>query len=332
MRRQKLRYKVNWQGALEQEVIKQTGIKQVLLVLPTTDRKEMCNIRDRWQKNICTLISTITAECTTLFVGEYQRKLQRKSVEDYLADAEYRFQYEIDTHVTSVLHKIFSHSRCRPLGSIVETTSGVGARNSAITEHRKNARQIEIIRGRSIQKYMTLNTFFFEFNQENVTGRTVDRSKLGVREKVLLRKTGFPIFATYDDSGIYPEQSLYFLFNNRTDTSLKYVTAVLNSKLFQFVYYNRLITTKDSTPYLKKVDLDRFPLYLCEGKDRESHDFIVEHVDRLMRLYQQKSKALLSQQLKHIEREIEHYEEQIDTLIYRLYGLTAEEIAIVEGD
>lgn len=72
MRRQKLRYKVNWQGALEQEVIKQTGIKQVLLVLPTTDRKEMCNIRDRWQKNICTLISTITAECTTLFVGEYQ--------------------------------------------------------------------------------------------------------------------------------------------------------------------------------------------------------------------------------------------------------------------
>ena len=268
----------------------------------------------------------------TLLVGEYQHKLQRKSVEEYLADTEYRFQYEINENIASVLHKIFTNSRCRPLGSIVETTSGVGARTSAVTEQRKNKRQIEIIRGRSIQRYTMLNTFFFEFNQENITGRTVDKHKLGVKEKVLLRKTGFPIFATYDESGIYPEQSLYFLFNNQPGCSLKYITAILNSKLFQFVYFNRLITTKDSTPYLKKIDLDRFPLYLCEGKERQSHDLIVQHVDHLLRLYERKSVLLLSQQIKHVEREIEHYEEQINALIHQLYGLTDEEIAIVEAN
>jgi len=271
-------------------------------------------------------------EGKTCFVGEYQHKLQRKSVEEYLADAEYRFQYEIDEPITNVLGKLFSNSHCHPLGSVVETTSGVGAKSSAIAEKRKNQRQIEIVRGRSIQRYITLKTFFFEFKQENITGRTVDRNKLGIQEKVLLRKTGFPIFANYDNSGIYPEQSLYFLFNNQKKQSLKYITAILNSKLFQFVYFNRLITTKDSTPYLKKVDLDRFPLYVCEGVDKQSHDSIVGYVDKLLRLYKRKSVLLFSQQSRHVEREIEHYEEQINKLIYQLYGLTAEEIAIIEGN
>jgi hypothetical protein len=38
----------------------------------------MCNIRDRWQKNICLLISTIIAEYTTLFVGEWQPNIIAK--------------------------------------------------------------------------------------------------------------------------------------------------------------------------------------------------------------------------------------------------------------
>ena len=112
---------------------------------------------------------------------------------------------------------------------------------------------------------------------------------------------------------------------------MKYIAAVLNSKLFQFVYIHRLVTNKNSTPQLKKVDLDRFSLYLCEGPDRQSHDLIVQNVDHLLQLYKRKNMLLLSQQSKHIERQIEHYEEQINTLIYRLYGLTDEEIAVVEG-
>jgi len=268
----------------------------------------------------------------SFFVGEYQHKLQRKSAKEYLADEEYRFQYEIDEDIANVLHKIFTNNRCCSLGNIVETTSGVGAKTSSITEQRKNKRQTEIVRGRSIQRYAMLKTFFFEFIQENITGRTVDRNKLGVLEKVLLRKTGFPIFATYDNSGIYPEQSLYFLFNNKSDNSLKYITAILNSKLFQFVYFNRLITTKDSTPYLKKVDLDRFPLYLCWESDRESHDLIVQYVDHLLLLYERKSVLLLSQQSRQIEREIDYYEERINELIYQLYDLNAEKAIIESSD
>jgi hypothetical protein len=267
-----------------------------------------------------------------ILVGEYEKRPQQKTVNDFMSEVGYRFIYESNDEVAGILHKIRQNPHCKPLGSIVETTSGVGARTSAIMEKRMNQRQVKIVRGRSIQRYFFGKTYYFEFITDNITGRTVNRNKLGVKEKVLLRKTGYPLIATYDNSGIFPEQSLYFLFNNCSDNSLKYITAVINSPLFQFVYINHLVTNKKSTPQLKKIDLDRFPIYLCKGQDKETHDLIVQYVDRLLRLYERKSTLLLSQQSRQIEHEIEHYEREINRLIYELYGLTEDEIKIIEGD
>ena len=264
-----------------------------------------------------------------IIVGEYEKIPQKKLADDFLSEAECRFCYEANNDVANLLRKIQNSSHCQQLGHVVNTTSGVGAKTSIITDQRKNQRQIEILRGRSIHRYSIGKIYYFEFKHENITGRTVDRKKLGAKEKVLLRKTGYPLYATYDDSGIYPEQSLYFLFDNRSNNSLKYITAVLNSKLFQFVYINRLVTNKDSTPQIKKVDLDKFPLYLCEGEDVKLHDLIVEYVDHLLRLYERKNVLLLSQQVKHVEREIDHYEDEINALIYRLYDLDGPDIEII---
>jgi hypothetical protein len=253
-------------------------------------------------------------------------------VKEYLADPEFCFRYETSHQITKILQKIFTNKRCKPIGEIMKTTSGVGAKKAAITATRKNQRQIEIIRGRSVQKYSQVNTFYFEFKPDNISGRTVDRSKLGVKEKILLRKTGYPIYATYDSTGIYPEQSLYFLYGNHSNCSLKYITAILNSKLFQFVYINRLVTTKNSTPHLKKVDLDRFPIYLCGESEKTRHDHIVRYVNQILWLHTDKNRVRLPSKIKQIGEEIRYYEEQIDQIVYQLYGLTDEEIKMIEKE
>ncbi|GHT13827.1 hypothetical protein FACS1894170_10220 [Planctomycetales bacterium] len=273
-----------------------------------------------------------TAKNTSFTVGEYQSARQTKTIKEYQDDPDCRFTYEANDMVSHILCKIFANPKCQSLGNIAETTSGVGAKISEITTKRKNLKQVAIIRGRSINKYSSINPFFFEFNKENITGRTVDRNKLGCKEKVLLRKTGYPIYATYDKSGTYPEQSLYFIFNNTKGISLKYLTGLFNSKLFQFIYIYRLVTNKNTTPQLKKVDLDMFPVRICAGKDRESHDLIVRMVDGLLRLYNEKAEALVSPKLHRIEEKITYCEDKINKLVYQLYGLTDEEIKIVEGE
>jgi hypothetical protein len=204
-------------------------------------------------------------------VGEFAKEIQIKTSKEYLQDNEHQFLYESSDVASKVLNKIFGNKKCKPLGEIADTTSGFGGKSTEITATRKTQKQIEVIRGRSIQKFSSVTPYFFDFKKENITGRTTDKNKLGVKEKVLLRKTGFPIISTYDETGIFPEQSLYFIFNNSTKNSLKYFTALINSNLFQFVYINKLVTNKDSTPQLKKVDLDKFPVFVCDFKNNEEN-------------------------------------------------------------
>ncbi len=274
-----------------------------------------------------------TEDTYKINVGEFGKETQTKTNKEYLHDPEYQFLYESSDNASKILYKIFLSRKCKPLGDIAETTSGFGGKSTEITDSRGNQKQIEVIRGRSIQKFSNVTPYYFEFKKENITGRTTDQKKLGVKEKVLLRKTGYPIIATYDESGIYPEQSLYFIFNNKSKNSLKYFTALINSKLFQFVYINRLVTNKDSTPQLKKVDLDKFPVLVCELEsqtEKNKHDEIVKLVDLLLKLNEEKQTTKLQSNIEQIQIRINYCEDRINELVYELYGLTEEEIKIIE--
>ena len=268
-----------------------------------------------------------------IHVGEFDKELQTKKMSEYLGDNNFRFSYEISDIIAKTLEKIFTNRKCKHLEQIIESTSGFGGNSEEITDKRKNKRQIKIIKGRSIQKYFFSEIFYFEFQKKNFTGRTTDIKKLGAKEKVLLRKTGYPIFATYDSSKIFPEQSLYFLFNNKTSLSLKYITGLINSKLFQFCFWHRLVTNRDSTPQLKKVDLDRFPVFIADfnkTQDKLNHNEIVRLVDTLLDLNKDLRKAKRPDEKDRLNNRIAHSENRIDELVYELYGLTKKEISTIE--
>jgi len=271
-----------------------------------------------------------------IYVGEFGKELQVKKSDDYLADTEHKFTYESTNILGKVLDKIFNSNKCQPLGGqqgILESKTGVILDTSLVTEKKSNQKQIKISKGRNVERFYLNGCFYCEFSGRSIKGGTNDRKKLGAKEKVLLRKTGYPIYATYDNSGIFPEQSLYFLFNNKTHLSLKYITALINSKLFQFCYWHRLVTNRDSTPQLKKVDLDRFPVFIVNLKDNEEksiHDEIVRLVDTLLELNKELRKAKRSDEIDRLKNQITYSENRIDELVYKLYGLDKNDITILE--
>lgn len=67
---------------------------------------------------------------------------------------------------------------------------------------------------------------------------------MGFSPKILVRKTGDTIIACYDDSGIFPEQSLYFIFELDEKFEYYYILAILNSKVINYYYINELVTNK----------------------------------------------------------------------------------------
>jgi hypothetical protein len=168
---------------------------------------------------------------------------------------------------------------------------------------------------------------------QNITGRTTDVRKLGVREKLLIRKTGDHIVTTYDDSGVFPEQSLYFLYANRSDMSFKCLLGVLNSRLLNAYYRAKCLTNKKSIAQVKKVDLDQLPirvLKVSDAAEKSRHDEMVAKVDAMLEAKKQLAKAKTDKDKTYYKNKCAALERQIDRIVYDLYGLTNKEIQIVE--
>lgn len=80
-------------------------------------------------------------------------------------------------------------------------------------------------------------------------------------EKVLLRKTGNSFVASYDNSQYFTLQSLYnIIIYDNTKHNSKYLLALLNSKLFTYLYQIFFITNPQQFPYIKRKHLDEFPI------------------------------------------------------------------------
>ena len=58
---------------------------------------------------------------------------------------------------------------------------------------------------------------------------------------------------------------------------------------------------------------------------------MVELVETMLKLHRDHAAALTSKDKERLARRIEDTDAQIDRLVYELYGLTDEEIAIVES-
>ena len=75
-------------------------------------------------------------------------------------------------------------------------------------------------------------------------------------------------------------------------------------------------------------DILQFPIPSIE---KSQNDEIIQLVDTMLQLQQQKQSATLPQQLQQLEQRITYTDDKINEKVYALYGLSAEEVRIVEG-
>jgi hypothetical protein len=264
-------------------------------------------------------------------ISEHEKTVIDQKQSDLLSRSGYVFGYFDDLKTMSLIDKIES-SNIKPLKDYCETTSGYGGKSKLITESQISPKQIQTLKGESIGRYVLRKIFFFEFKKENITGRTTDKNKLGATPKILLRKTGDKIIATFDETGIFPEQSLYFLFNKKDSVDYKYLLGLLNSKLLTVYYRAKSLTNKNSIAQVKKVDLDELPIHTVSASNEQvQHDKIVLLVEKMLELQKRLAKAKTPQERESLERQIQDTDSSIDSLVYDLYGLNEEEVKILEG-
>jgi type II restriction/modification system DNA methylase subunit YeeA len=87
------------------------------------------------------------------------------------------------------------------------------------------------------------------------------------------------------------------------------------------------------TVNISKTFLEQLPIYEIDfdkDADIRQHDKIVTLVDRMLELHKDFSAARLPDEKTKIQQQIDVTDRQINHLVYKLYGLTDEEIIIIE--
>ena len=283
---------------------------------------------------IFVLQRTSTPKDWTVTISEFGKSPIRRQQRELVEHPAHAFEYFEDESLMNLVKAVGSSRRAILLGHICDSTSGFGGKSALIHEARQSEREIPTLKGDSIGRYELRKQYWFDFRKQNITGRTTDVSKLGFIPKILIRKTGDRIIAMIDDSGIFPEQSLYFLFNKRTDADFNYLLGVLNSRLLTAYYRAKAITNKKSIAQVKKVDLDQLPIRTVDFKspgEKDRHDRMVSLVERMLALHKQLAEAKTAHDKTNLQRQIDATDAQIDKLVYELYGLTDDEIKIVEA-
>ncbi|MFH1336392.1 MAG: N-6 DNA methylase, partial [Candidatus Zixiibacteriota bacterium] len=122
--------------------------------------------------------------------------------------------------------------------------------------------------------------------------------------------------------------------SSATDYSMKYLLGILNSRLMSFLYplvSNKIVV--GSFPRLSVRDLKRLPIRtinFSDPTDKARHDRMAKLVEQMLLLHKELAAAKTPDEKTRLQRQIDATDQQIDHLVYELYGLTDKEIKIIE--
>jgi hypothetical protein len=116
-------------------------------------------------------------------------------------------------------------------------------------------------------------------------------------------------------------------------SSSLYLLGLLNSRLLSFVFEKSVQMRSADVSVFSWNDIRVLPVYIPDFDnpiDKAGHDRMVSLVTEMRHLYRHLSSAKSEREKRLIMQEIESTDRQIDSLVYGLYGLTADDIEVVE--
>jgi hypothetical protein len=111
-----------------------------------------------------------------------------------------------------------------------------------------------------------------------------------------------------------------------------YLLGILNSSLLQKYWLEKFYDQRRTFPKIKGTYLKQLPIHLPTPSNAESDRTVqklISLVKMMIALHSELNACKSGQQKAALERQIRSSNEEIDSLVYQLYGLAAHEIALV---
>jgi type I restriction-modification system DNA methylase subunit len=196
-----------------------------------------------------------------------------------------------------------------------------------------------VLRGRDIYNYrIEPNGLWLRYIPDEIKklhgARPRDPNSFFRQEKIVLREISKQeIIAAYDTESYLVLDTANVIFTEEGNPySLKYLLAILNSKLINWWYGSQF-----KGLHVKLNQLALIPVHTIDfenAKSKTAHDEIVKLVENMLVLQKERQAVRPEDNLDHarnLDRRIKEVDSEIDKRVFKLYGLSEEEIKIVEG-
>lgn len=162
------------------------------------------------------------------------------------------------------------------------------------------------------------------------SGGCWDRVRHETKGKLLTRQIGKEPSFAFDSNGWHCLNTL-FMISPLIENPL-YLLGILNSRLLGFLWRERFYDKRGTFPKIKGTYLKLLPIKETKNQsDVAKHDRMVSLVERMLELVPKRREEKNPQLAAQLDAQIAATDRQIDRLVYDLYGLTEEEIQLVEG-
>jgi adenine-specific DNA-methyltransferase len=171
--------------------------------------------------------------------------------------------------------------------------------------------------------------------ESNFTNQAFRDEEIFLNEdKILIRQVMGEnrIYATIDKEKYFIDQSIYILLPTNSSYSTEYLLALICSKLMTYFFKQTLSDRKETFPKIKGDQIKLLPIKeIISHNEKKNYNELVNKIVAVISTQKSINGSTTDSDKKLLRQKFDLLDKQIDTLVYELYGLTEEEIKIVEG-
>jgi hypothetical protein len=191
-----------------------------------------------------------------------------------------------------------------------------------------------VIDGANIGRYMLQRgAEYVDFRAEAI--KSGGNAKVYEQQRIGVRQIGQTPIATLLPAGLFTLNTIYNIyFTKPTAYDLKFVLGIMNSKTLSWYWKRAFFDQKETFPKIKKDALLSVPLPRIEptnAENKERHDEIAGKVESMLQSQRMLAEAQTDRDQAYYRSKCRALDNQIDEVVYSLYGLSQAEIAIIEA-
>lgn len=263
--------------------------------------------------------------------SEFQEGLTRAELTGWFDGGADEFLTYADASDTRLLKKITLGDHVKPLGEIADVQRGVTPFNTSPRKNLPNARPAfcGTVRRYKFDRGAKAFIRFDETLAELKPKRYFEGPRVLLREMISRQ---FRLQATKVEEDFVTNKSMQSILLRDGSPDLAYILGCLNSRLMSWYFLHKSnVAQRDDFPKIVLKETRGLPIPALTHENKASAQRLSKLVERFLQLSKKVPNARGENESTALHRQLVSIDRQIDQLVYELYGLTSQEIELIES-